>query len=270
MIKKIVLLLTLFSALNAKSQEFTEVKLKADLKTVMDAANNGFKSMQGVLNNDTKYYGKYYNCNFKLLNTGSADIYYTEEIYYKFTKVTIPEELSFVQYFNDTTLVGKFIAENIEKVFDEYAANYKLKKKVITEGKDKKRKELGYKITSYSSPDRQRICQFTVYMDNGTRSVKVFSNNRNALEPKYLGALILYNVESQSFTKSALVYSVYGNNLESAEGLYNKIRVGLSNPKIYTKYEWLPNQKDKQVTLHLEPLKLVLSYYNVNSDGTFR
>ncbi len=249
---------------------FTIEKLKVDLKTVMADAGNGFKSMQGEMNNDTKYYGKYYDCNFKLLNTGSADIYYTEEIYYKTTKVTVPEELSFVQYFTDTSAVGKFITENLENTLDGYASDYKLKKKITFEGKDKKRKELGYKITTYSTSDKQRIYEITEYMDRGNRSVKVFSNSKNQKEANYLGALILYNLESASFSKSAIVYSVYGNTLENAESLYNKVRAVLQNPAIYSKYEWLPNQKDKQITLHLEPLHLHLEYYNVNSDGTFR
>lgn len=268
--KQLLFLLILFITHNATCQEITVEKLKTDLKTVMSDASNGFKSMQGEMTNDTKYYGKYYDCNFKLLNAGSAEIYCTEENYYKITKVTIPEELSFVQYFMDTSSVGKFIAENLENILDGFAADYKLKKKNTFEGKDKKRNEMGYKIITYSTSDKQRVYEITEYMDRGNRSVKVFSNHRNQQEPNYLGALILYNVESASFSKSALVYSVYGQTLESSEKLFNKIRAGLQNPGIYTKYEWLPNQKDKQITLHLEPQKLHIDYFNVNEDGTFR
>ena len=266
----ILTVLAIFIIFNANSQVCTVEQLKSDIKTVMADASNGFSVMQGEMSSDDKYSGKYYECSFQLCGTARAKIRYVEEDYYKFTQVTIPREFSFLQIFYDTTTIGKFVTKNIESIFNEFAKEYKLKKKVTFEGKDKKRKELGNKKTTYSTPDGQSVYRILEDMDRKFCEVSVFSTRKNMKQSNYLGTLILYNLESQSFSKSAIVCKVYGDSLNDVEALYVKVRAGLQYADLYTKYEWLPNRTNKEVILHLDPLNLHLDYRDVNANGTRR
>ena len=262
--------LTLLRPMFAVGQELTGAAFMRDFRLVADDANDGFIKLKGPETQRAPVYGIYYEANARILQAGQSCIYYNDEVYLKYSKLTVPREYSFQQTFEGSTPAGRFVADSAEALLDAYARRYRLVKKVLKPEKRRKNEAPGPVETEYTTPDRQKICVLS-RSASGSTGLVVYSPRNNASVGNYLGCMVLYNPDSSPM-KYWLVYYVYGPDLPDPGALNGKIMASLQGTTSYKydRYEWKPGASFKQMVLFLDSYKVRYDGREINADGTAR
>ena len=244
------------------AQENNEQIFKNDLNTITEDAEKGFQKSRDDCS------GKSCNSSLNFLGVkNTAFILHSEAQYWKYSNKTDPEEFFFIQKFDSLTNQGKFVYENSERIFDEYASKNNLSKKVEKEDKWAKKSNVKYRSIIYSKK-RRKVFQLFFTLGYETVSIYIHSDLRPNDLPNYLGCLVLYNIQS-SILASANTYYVYGNSLASADILYAKIISDKDETfkRLFVKYEWMPNASRQQVNQKMKSLGIQEYSQIINPDG---
>jgi hypothetical protein len=237
------------------AQEINEATLRNDLNIIIKDATTGFqKSKAGFVSKD--WDGKNYNSYTSIFNLDGSSIVYSPKKYMKYSD-DLPEAFYFFQRCDDTTPKGAFINQNIEMIFNELAISMKLK--VVNEKQQGQYKKT-IKSVLYLDKNKRKVFQIYKSSESKTTSVYIYSDLRPSNLPKYLGCLVLYNIQGEKVVSISTNY-VYGESLESSENLYAVMKSKISNQYThYDKYEWLSNQDERKVETHLASFGILVTH----------
>jgi hypothetical protein len=140
----------------------------------------------------------------------------------------------------------------------------KLKKKFEKQEKRDKGKKVGIAYLE----NKRKVFQLVFDIPEKSVVVYIHSDLRPADVVPYLGCLVLYNIQSNSFV-SANTYYVYGKSLDSPDALYGRILSGKdeSFKRLFSKYEWMPGATTYQVDQKMTSLGIKEYGQRVNPEG---
>lgn len=263
-ITRLLVLFLVFGTHSIFAQEKVEQVFKNDIDAIIKDAATGFQKSKGAFS-DKQWIYVYNHSNLSIFNaTADAFIGYHEATYLKYSKENLPEENFFFQKINSKTSNGAFVYENAERIFDELATNLKLKKKFEKQEK----RDKGKKESIVYLENKRKVFQLIFDFEQKSVVVYIHSDLRPADVPQYLGCLVLYNIQSNSFV-SANTYYVYGKTLDSPDALYGRILSDKDDSfkRLFSKYEWIPGATTYQVDQKMTALGIKEYGQKVNPEG---
>lgn len=247
-------ILTLLFGVTIYSQEINDETFKKELLRLRLDADRGFSSSKGALIEKGKY-NTYYDANSSFYNNYNKDcvISYSAPWYAASTKENMAQRYFLGQSFNYNDKLGQFVYDNAERIFDETAKENSFKKKYYKLDKEEKKKR---KIIQYFK-NEQVVLELYLNFDKKTSSINIFSDLKPSDAPNYLGCLVVYNIQSENLV-SAIIYYVYGKNLDKPGYLHSKIVSTRDEffKKNNQKYEWMPGASEQYVIEKLSKLGL--------------
>lgn len=245
---------TLLFGVTIYSQEINDETFKKELLRLRLDADRGFSSSKGALIEKGKY-NTYYDANSSFYNNYNKDcvISYSAPWYAASTKENMAQRYFLGQSFNYNDKLGQFVYDNAERIFDETAKENSFKKKYYKLDKEEKKKR---KIIQYFK-NEQVVLELYLNFDKKTSSINIFSDLKPSDAPNYLGCLVVYNIQSENLV-SAIIYYVYGKNLDKPGYLHSKIVSTRDEffKKNNQKYEWMPGASEQYVIEKLSKLGL--------------
>ncbi len=259
-----VLFFLLFAVTLTAQEEINEASFRRNIDFLMKDAATGFRVSRGEYKS-RDFMGTRYDCLYRLFEMGKSEIVYNPEQYYKHTRETMPEVYYFAQGFETDKTEGAVLAMNGERVFDEIAAAQGLKK---VAKKYKKKDRDNFRNIEYLDKNGRRVLYFYSSIKNRLAMIEVHSDLRPADLPKYVGCLVLYNVQGQSLVHAIALY-VYGEGFESAEKLYSNALSKMTGSGVsnYSRYEFFPGGRVREVEAKLDQLGITYSSERIDPEG---
>ena len=268
----ILLLVGLLRPAAGAAQTISGTAFMRDFQLAADDANVGFAQLKGAELQRLTLYGIIYETNLRMLGAGSSQIYYNDETYLKFTKVTVPRTFYFSQGFNNTTAAGRFAADSAEALLDAWATRYHLVKRPRKQERRKKGEPAPPLTIDYLTPDRQLLYTLSVNPASAKREsgITVYSSRPNASAGNYLGCMLLYDMPDDKSVRYLAVYYVYGDALSDPSSLSGKLIAQQQSTSSYRfkRYEWKPGTTYKQMVTYLDPLGVRYESHSINADGS--
>ncbi|MGQ2982516.1 hypothetical protein [Flavobacterium sp.] len=245
-------------------EEINEASFRRNIDFLMKDAATGFQVSRGEYKS-RDFMGTRYDCLYRLFEMGVSEIVYNPEQYYKHARETMPEVYYFAQGFETDKPEGAILAINGERTFDEIAAAQGLKK---VAKKYKKKDRDNYRNIEYLDKNGRRVLYFYSSIKNRIAMIEVHSDLRPADLPKYVGCLVLYNVQGQSLVSAIALY-VYGDGFESEAKLYSNAlsKMTGSGASYYKQYEFFPGGRVRDVEAKLDQLGITYTSERINPDG---
>ena len=256
----------------AAAQAVNGAAFMRDFQLAADDANVGFTQLKGAEVQRLTLYGIIYEANLRMLGAGNSQIYYNDETYLKFTKVTVPRTFYFSQSFDNTTAAGRFAADSAQALLDAYATRYHLVKRPRKPERRKKGEPQAPPTIDYLTPDRQLLYTLSLNPASAKQEtgITVCSSRANASAGNYLGCMLLYDMPDDKTVRYLAVYYVYGDALPNPGELSGKLIAQQQNTSSYRfkRYEWKPGTTYKQMVLYLDPLGVRYESHAINADGS--
>ncbi len=261
----IAIILCLFFANKLTAQNLTAEKFQTKVDFLVKDAETGFQATISDFK-ETNFMGREYNCNTAIANFKSCNIYYKKETYHKYSGDTEPENFHFTENFNASVADTKIVKANVEAVFDQIATAKGLIKNVIRH--KKKIREKLTEVEYLDSKTKRRVLFFQDHFENGTVFIEIHSDLKPSDLPKYIGCLILYNLQNNNIA-SALALYVYGDGFESESKLYQNAlsKMTGSGASYYGSYEYLPSATVRTVEAKLDGLGVTYYSEAINPEG---